>query len=171
MTSAEIRAYVLSEAAEDQRSSSVYRPGVHDEGDEWRVGSLTFWKSKAFEQKCLSADPFPAYRRGGLQMSLFPDMRFEGEAFTTKDGRRAIAILLRSEKNPQGTFGTFALDEGEADRIITLLNSEMDATRAIAMERFRASGGDPAAVASQLAPSSEEMFAVFEALLGTEDER
>lgn len=174
MTEAEIRAYVLAAAADDQTGpSAVYARGLHDDGKMWQIGSLRFWKSEAYKrirEANRSAEPFPSYRRASLQWSLLPDMRIEGERFTMNDGRRAIAILLRSEKDPEGTFGTFAVDEDEAARIIALLNSEMNATRAVATDCFRASGGDPDTVASQRAPSMDEMFTVLKGLLGDPDE-
>lgn len=169
-TEAETRAYVLANAAEDQLSSTaVDRAGLFEEAQMWRIGSLRFWKSEAAE-KSGSTRPFPSYRRGSLRMALFPDMRFEVEPFTSKDGRSAFAIVLRSEKNPDGTFGTFTFDETEAKRITSLLNAEMDAARTFATERFRANGGDPAAVASLRAPSRAEMFEQLNAVLGNPDD-
>lgn len=157
--------------ADFQRSSSVDSPGLHDEKTRWRIGSLSFWKSEAFKLLHHDARPFPSYRRASLEWDLLPDMRVEAAPFTTNDGRRAIAILLRSEKDPEGTFGTFTHDENEAQRIIALLNSEMDAARNVATERFRASGGDPGAVASQRAPSPDEMSTILAGLFGNPDDR
>jgi hypothetical protein len=163
-----IRALVLADAAESQRTSSVYTPGLRDERTMWRIGSLRFWKSEVCKQHRTPA-PFPSYIRGSLEMTLFPDMHLAAEPFTTKEGRPAIAILLCSEKDPKGTFGSFSLDGNEAKRIINFVNAEMNEARKLATERFRASGGDPAAVASQRAPSPAEMFRQLDALLGDPD--
>lgn len=146
-------------------------PGLRSDEDKWRVGALSFWRSAAFARKCQGTAPFPSFGRGGIREILFPDLRFEAESFTTRDGHPATAIVLRSEKDPKGTFGTFSLDENDAHRIIELLNREMDATRAMAMERFLANGGDPASVASLRAPSPAERFAVLDALLGNPDDQ
>jgi hypothetical protein len=139
-----IRAQSLADAAESQRRpGAVDTPGMRDERNMWwRLGALRFWKSEAFKLR-RAPHPFPTYFRGSLQMTLFPDMRFRSEPFTTKEGHAAIAILFCSEKNPKGTFATFALDEDEASRIINFMNAELDETRTLASERFRASGGDP----------------------------
>jgi hypothetical protein len=166
-----IRAHVLAEAADDQSSrTAVYPQGLHEEEKMWRIGSLRFWKSGAFKQ-LRSCNPFPSYRRASLTMDLFPDIHFEAEPFTTSDGRRAIAIVLRSEKNPKGSFGTFSVDEEEANRIISILNDEMDETRKLATERFRVSGGDPTRFASLRAPSTAEMFAQLDVFFGDPDEK
>ena len=165
-----IRAQVLAHAADSQRTSAVYRQGLHVEGNMWAIGSLRLWRSEAFKVKCLSNDPFPYYDRGGIRDAVYPDMRFEAEPFVTTEGRPAIAIVLRSDKDPKGAFGTFSLDENDARRIIELLNREMDATRAMAMERFRANGGDPASVASRRAPSPAERSAFLDAVLGDPDD-
>jgi hypothetical protein len=166
----EIRAAVLAHAAESQRKSAVYRQGLHVDGNMWAIGSLRLWRSEAFKVKCLSNAPFPYYDRGGIRDAVYPDMRFEAEPFTTREGHRAVAILLRADKDPLGAFGTFSLDENDAHRIIELLNREMDATRAMAMERFRANGGDPASVASRRAPSPAERSAFLDAVLGDPDD-
>ncbi len=166
----EIRAQTLADAAESQqRPGAVDIPGLRDERNMWRIGSLRFWKSEACKLHRTPA-PFPTYIRGSLEMTLFPDMHFAAEHFTTKEGQPAIAIVLRSEKNPKGNFATFALNEAEASRIINFVNAEMDEARKLATERFRASGGDPAAVASQRAPSPAEMFRQLDAILGDPDE-
>ncbi len=102
-------------------------------------------------------------------MTLFPDMHLATERFTTKEGRPAFAIVLRSEQDPKGTFGTFTLDEAEAERIIALVNQELNDARDLATDRFRASGGDPAAVASQRAPGPAEMFRQLGAHFGDPD--
>jgi hypothetical protein len=166
-----IRAQVLAYAADSQRTSAVYRQGLHVDGDMWQIGSLQLWRSEAFRTRCASKAPFPDFVRGGLSDTIFPDMRFEAEPFMTTEGRPAIAIVLRSDKDPKGAFGTFSLDENDARRIIELLNREMDATRAMAMERFRANGGDPASVASRRAPSPAERSAFLDALLGDPDKQ
>ena len=165
----------LADFAAFQCSSSIAPPGLHEEEKMWRIGTLRFWKSEAFNRlratnPTRDANPCPSYRRASLDMTLFPDMRLEAESFTTKDGRHAIAILLRSEKDPEGTFGTFTLDEKEAKRIVALVNDEMDTTRKLATERFRASGGDPAAVASARAPSSDEMLDQLRVFFGNPDD-
>jgi hypothetical protein len=165
-----IRAVALARIADSQRTSAAYRQGLHVDGNKWRVGSLSLWRSEAFKTACLSNDPFPYYDRGGIRESVYPDMRFEAEPFRTIDGRPAIAIVLRSDKDPEGVFGTFSLDQNDAHRIIELLNREMDATRAMAMARFRANGGDPASVASRRAPSRAERWAILDALLGDPDD-
>jgi hypothetical protein len=125
-----IRAQSLADAADSQRRpGAVDTPGMRDERNMWwRLGALRFWKSEAFKLR-RAPHPFPTYFRGSLQMTLFPDMRFRGEPFTTKEGHAAIAILFCSEKNPKGTFATFALDEDEASRIINFMNAELDETR------------------------------------------
>ena len=165
-----VRSDELAQATESQRSSSVYPPGLRDDGNWWRIGTLKLWKSAAFKTRSESDAPFPPFDRGSLRYALYPDHRFEAEPFTMQGGRPAIAILLRSDKDPRGTFGTFSLDENDAHRIIELLNREMDATRAMAMERFRANGGDPASVASRRAPSRAERWAILDALLGDPDD-
>ncbi len=166
MTETEIRASVLAAAAADQGDkAAIYPRGLHDDGKMFRIGSLSFWKREAFKQ-LRSGSPFPAYRRASLTMNLFPDQHFATEPFTTRDGRQAIAIVFRSEKEPQGTFGTFSTDEREARRIVAALNDELNATRAIATERFRASGGDPAQFTSARAPSLDEMLAELEPFFG-----
>lgn len=164
------RAMGLAGVADSQRTSEVYRQGLHVDGNKWKVGSLRFWRSEAFKTACLSNDPFPEYLRGSLGENLYPDHRFEPQPFTTSEGRPAIAITLRSDKDPVGVFGTFSLDENDAHRIIELLNREMDATRAMAMERFRANGGDPASVAALRAPSPAERWAFLDAVLGNPDD-
>ncbi|MEZ4403888.1 MAG: hypothetical protein R3B06_27945 [Kofleriaceae bacterium] len=165
-----LRAQALAEDAESQRRSTVYPPGLHSDGDMWRIGSLRFWKAEACKFH-RNADPFPTYIRGSLQTTLFPDMRLEAERFTTKDGQPATAIMLRSEKDPNGTFGTFSLDEHDAARIIAVLNVDMDEARKLATERFCARGGDPTAVASLRAPSPSERFRILDAILGDPDDQ
>lgn len=164
------RANVLAYAADRQRRSAAYRQGLRVDGNKWKIGSLCFWRSEAFETACLSNDPFPDYDRGDIREPVYPDLRFEPEPFTTSEGRPAIAITLRSDKDPVGVFGTFSLDEHDARRIIELLNRELDATRAMAMERFRANGGDPASVAALRAPSPAERWAFLDAVLGNPDD-
>lgn len=164
-----IRAQVLAYAAESQRrADAVYPPGLRDERGMWRIGSLSFWKSEACRHH-RSPAPFPSFIRGGLDDTLFPDVRFEAEPFVTQDGQPATAIILRSDKDPEGTFGSFSLDSDEARRIIAFLNAEIDEARRLATERFRAAGGDPASVAHARAPSPAESFAILDMLLGDPD--
>lgn len=164
-----IRARVLAAAADSQRASAVYPPGLRDEPTMWRLGSLCFWKAAACKQKQAAA-PFPTYARGSLEMTLYPDMHLALERFTTTEGRPAFAIVLRSEKDPKGTFGTFILDESEAERIVALVSQDMNEARCLATDRYRAAGGDPAAVASQRAPSPAEMFRQLDGLFGDPDD-
>ncbi|MEZ4403894.1 MAG: hypothetical protein R3B06_27975 [Kofleriaceae bacterium] len=49
--------------------------------------------------------------------------------------------------------------------------SAMDATRAVASDFFRASGGDPAQFTSARAPSLDEMLAQLAPVLGNPDEQ
>lgn len=165
------RAQRLARAAQSQLTNTAYPKGLRGDENFWRVGSLTFWRSEAFQRISESQAPFPPFKRGSLGYLVYPDLRFEAEPFTTTEGHPAVAIVLRSDNDPRGTFGTFSLDENDAHRIIELLNREMDATRAMAMERFRANGGDPASVASLRAPSPAERFAVLDALLGNPDDQ
>lgn len=159
----------LAEAADSQqRPGAVDVPGLRDERNMWRIGSLRFWKSEACKHHRSSA-PFPTYIRGSLEMTLFPDMHLAAEPFTTTDSRPAIAIVLRSENDPKGTFGTFTFDGNEAKRIIDVINAEMDEARKLATARFRASGGDPATVAAQRAPSPADMFRQLDAIFGDPD--
>lgn len=171
MTDAEIRASVLTAAAADQTGEAAIHPrGLHDDGKMLRVGSLSFWKHEAFKQLRRSSSPFPAYRRASLTMSLFPDQHFATEPFTTGDGQQATAVVFRSERDPQGTFATFAADATEAQRIATDLNSELDATRTLAAEQHRTNGGDPERFASARAPGLDEMLTQLEPFFGQQTE-
>lgn len=163
-----IRSSVLAASAADQTGeAAIYPRGLHDNGKMLRVGSLSFWKREAFKQQLRrSSGPFPAYRRASLTMTLFPDQHFATEPFTTGDGQQATAVVFRSERDPQGTFATFAADATEAQRIATELNSELDATRTLAAEQFRINGGDPERFASARAPSLDEMLTQLEPLFG-----
>lgn len=174
MTEAEIRAYALAGVA--KMTLAVGPAGLHGDAREWRMGTLRFWKSSALAAVKGGAAafdpqlPLPMHRRGGLTFALFPDMRLEAESFNLKDGRAATAVLLRSDKDPEGTFGTFFLDEKEAHRAIAIVTEEMNATRQIAAARFAAAGGDLAVLDSLRAPSREELDAQLQALLGNPDD-
>lgn len=176
MTEAEIRAYVLAESAEVERSIGAGLRTASN-GNEWRLGSLGFWKSSALTMEPCPVpsfrpgSPLPTYRRGSLVFDLFPDLRLEAEPFRMKGGAHAVAILLRSDNDPEGIFGTFVLDEKEAARIVALLTDEMNTARQLAAERFRSSGGDPAAANSLRAPSPAELSSRLDALFGNPDEQ
>lgn len=174
MTDAATRAYVLAQTADILR---VLGPAGLDNNDhEWRIGSLGFWKSSVLAmQPCpvsafAAGSPLPNYRRGALYFSLLPDMRLEPEPFVMKDGRHAIAIVLKSDNDTEGVFGTFVPDEQEAARVIAFITAEMNVARTIAAQRFQASGGDPAVIHSLRAPSRAELTAQLEAVLGNPDD-
>lgn len=176
MTEAEIRAYVLAESAEVERSTGAGLRTASN-GHEWRLGSFGFWKTSALEMASCPVpafrpgSPVPTYRRGSLVADLSPDLRLEAEPFNLKDGTPAIAILLRSDVDPEGSFATFTLGEEEAIRIITIVTDAMNTGRLLAAERFQASGGDPNTARSLRALSSADVSAQLDALLGKPDEQ
>lgn len=171
----EARAHLLAKAADILLCLGP--AGLDSNGHMWRLGSLGFWKSSSLAMNPCpvpafdTESPLPRYRRGGLLFSLFPDMRLEPEPFRLKDGRQAIAIVLRSDNDPEGIFGTFALDEKEAHRIITFVTNEMNAARQLAAERFKSAGGDLTALDSMRAPSRAELTTQLDSLFGNPDEQ
>jgi hypothetical protein len=174
MTDPKTRTYVLAQTAEALRALGP--AGLDSNDTEWRLGSLGFWKSSVLAlDPCpvpafAPGNPLPRYRRGGLVFSLFPDMELAPEPFKLNDGRDAVAILLRSDKDPEGIFGTFTLEESEARRIIAFVTSEMNVAREIAAARFQATGGDVAVIDSLRAPSRAELAAQLDAMFGDPDE-
>lgn len=169
MTAAEIRAFTLAGLAEVAQALGPV--GLDEDARELRMGSLHFWKPAALAaQEFDRRLPLPMHRRGGLSFALFPDMRLEAEHFKLKDGRAATAVVLRSDKDPEGTFGTFFLDEKEAYRTIAVVTEAMNAARRIAASRFEANGGDLAILETLRAPSRDELDAQLVALLGNPDD-
>ena len=176
MTDPQARGHQLAKAADILLCLGP--AGLDSNSHMWRLGSLGLWKSEALRATPSPAvgafdakSPLPMYRRGGLLFALFPDMRLEPEPFKLKDGRAAIAIVLRSDNDPEGIFGTFVLDENEARRIIDFITDEMNVARQRAAERFKASGGDLTALDSMRAPSRAELTAQLDSLFGNPDEQ
>lgn len=66
----EVRARVLAEEAETQRTNTAYPQGLRDERGMWRIGSLSFWKSEDCRRHRFPA-PFPSYIRAAFEIVCF----------------------------------------------------------------------------------------------------